>query len=286
MSQEAVPTAVHAVKAQQQRGGSATTPSWQSIVQAYHREGNGDRDMLIALLNAKAKEDERLAAIDVLRAEQLRAYNNYVQACIQMDPAVVQQYQQYLEHYQHPQPHAHPSHSIPFNATSPSPSSPVSSCSRQSSSEPTPSSSSASSCTESNGTKDTSASVSPRSPSSARMGVVGQLKRRRGQEEDGLFREQSATVRADKMKRMRTTSSASTSSARTTVTAPHDHSVREPQPEREQYKIASTTTSSKTSLRYLLNDQLSTFSSVMTSSHESEPTSSIRHATSDVRGSL
>ena len=35
------------------------TPSWTSIVEAYHQEGNGDREMLLALLHAKAKEDER-----------------------------------------------------------------------------------------------------------------------------------------------------------------------------------------------------------------------------------
>jgi hypothetical protein len=38
---------------------SMTTPSWTSIVEAYHKEGNGDREMLLALLQAKAKEDER-----------------------------------------------------------------------------------------------------------------------------------------------------------------------------------------------------------------------------------
>lgn len=41
------------------RTPAAKTPSWISIVEAYHREGNGDREMLLALLNAKAKEDER-----------------------------------------------------------------------------------------------------------------------------------------------------------------------------------------------------------------------------------
>lgn len=35
------------------------TPSWTDIVAAYHSEGNGDREMLLALLHAKAKEDER-----------------------------------------------------------------------------------------------------------------------------------------------------------------------------------------------------------------------------------
>jgi hypothetical protein len=35
------------------------TPSWTAIVESYHQEGNGDREMLLALLQAKAKEDER-----------------------------------------------------------------------------------------------------------------------------------------------------------------------------------------------------------------------------------
>lgn len=38
---------------------SLRTPSWTDIVAAYHSEGNGDREMLLALLHAKAKEDER-----------------------------------------------------------------------------------------------------------------------------------------------------------------------------------------------------------------------------------
>ena len=39
------------------------TPSWTSIVEAYQKEGNGDREMLLALFNAKAKEDERYVCL-------------------------------------------------------------------------------------------------------------------------------------------------------------------------------------------------------------------------------
>ena len=47
------------VSAKGSSSSSMTTPSWTSIVEAYHKEGNGDREMLLALLQAKAKEDER-----------------------------------------------------------------------------------------------------------------------------------------------------------------------------------------------------------------------------------
>lgn len=40
-------------------GTALKTPSWTSIVEAYHKDGGGDREMLLALLHAKAKEDER-----------------------------------------------------------------------------------------------------------------------------------------------------------------------------------------------------------------------------------
>jgi hypothetical protein len=52
-------TAIHAAVAPTKQEGALKTPSWTDIVAAYHSEGNGDRDMLLALLHAKAKEDER-----------------------------------------------------------------------------------------------------------------------------------------------------------------------------------------------------------------------------------
>ncbi|SCV72391.1 BQ2448_3928 [Microbotryum intermedium] len=61
----------------QRNGGQAPTtaaasPSVDAILRSY---GNNDVDLLKALLHAKAKEDERLAALDLLRVEQLRAAN-------------------------------------------------------------------------------------------------------------------------------------------------------------------------------------------------------------------
>ena len=58
--------------------GSWRTPSLQSIMAAFNREGNGDRQMLLAILEAKKTEDERLRAADALKVEHLRAHNNYV----------------------------------------------------------------------------------------------------------------------------------------------------------------------------------------------------------------
>ena len=52
-----------AVRASSERAADNLTPSWTSIVDAYHKEGNGDREMLLALLHAKAKEDERCVTL-------------------------------------------------------------------------------------------------------------------------------------------------------------------------------------------------------------------------------
>jgi len=39
--------------------GHLTTPSFDSIIESFKRQGQNDREMLIALLNAKKAEDER-----------------------------------------------------------------------------------------------------------------------------------------------------------------------------------------------------------------------------------
>ncbi|KAK4698941.1 hypothetical protein P7C70_g7328, partial [Phenoliferia sp. Uapishka_3] len=56
-----------------ERDGAVYSPSLASILFAYEKNGDGDKELLKALLLAKAKEDERLAALDGLRTEQLRA---------------------------------------------------------------------------------------------------------------------------------------------------------------------------------------------------------------------
>ncbi|GAA6003366.1 hypothetical protein JCM10207_000297 [Rhodosporidiobolus poonsookiae] len=51
------------------------TPTIEAIWSAFKADGSDDKDMFKLLLQAKVKEDERLAAQDNLRAEQLRAAN-------------------------------------------------------------------------------------------------------------------------------------------------------------------------------------------------------------------
>ncbi|BGO89154.1 hypothetical protein JCM10020v2_000774 [Rhodotorula toruloides] len=61
------------------------TPSLEAILAAFNKDGNGDGELLKLIVQAKAKEDERLAALDVLRTEQVRLAQTY---------AVVHLYQQ------------------------------------------------------------------------------------------------------------------------------------------------------------------------------------------------
>ncbi|KAF8559333.1 hypothetical protein OG21DRAFT_1493245 [Imleria badia] len=49
-------------------------PSLREILGAYKSKGNGDRDMLIAMLNAKSTEDQRMAAIASLHRTLLDLY--------------------------------------------------------------------------------------------------------------------------------------------------------------------------------------------------------------------
>ncbi|KAI5478777.1 hypothetical protein MNV49_004603 [Pseudohyphozyma bogoriensis] len=96
------------VQAQGQQGkqdGALFSPSLASILKAYSQDGGGDRDLLIALLNAKSKEDERLAALDQFRAEQLRAANTLASHASAFWFANQQQQQQQA-HHQHQQQQA------------------------------------------------------------------------------------------------------------------------------------------------------------------------------------
>ncbi|BGP29641.1 hypothetical protein JCM10296v2_001380 [Rhodotorula toruloides] len=61
------------------------TPSLEAILAAFNRDGDGDGELLKLIVQAKAKEDERLAALDTLRTEQVRLAQTY---------AVVHLYQQ------------------------------------------------------------------------------------------------------------------------------------------------------------------------------------------------
>ncbi|GAA5835464.1 hypothetical protein JCM11251_005241 [Rhodosporidiobolus azoricus] len=70
--------------------GPVMSPSLESILKAFQDQGSEDKEMLKLLLQAKAKEDERLAALDAFRAEQLRAANTL---------AMQQSYYQYQQLY-------------------------------------------------------------------------------------------------------------------------------------------------------------------------------------------
>ncbi|KAG8743716.1 hypothetical protein FRC10_011589 [Ceratobasidium sp. 414] len=50
----------------------APPPALREILSAYNAKGEGDRDMLIALLNAKSAEDQRLAAVATLHQTVLQ----------------------------------------------------------------------------------------------------------------------------------------------------------------------------------------------------------------------
>lgn len=54
-------------------GNQNETPSLISILASYQKDGNGDAGLLLAILEAKRMEDERLAARDNLEAARLRA---------------------------------------------------------------------------------------------------------------------------------------------------------------------------------------------------------------------
>ncbi|RDB29079.1 hypothetical protein Hypma_015228 [Hypsizygus marmoreus] len=49
-------------------------PSLREILGAYRSKGDGDRDMLLAMLNAKTAEDQRLASVAALQRSVLEVY--------------------------------------------------------------------------------------------------------------------------------------------------------------------------------------------------------------------
>ncbi|EKM83454.1 hypothetical protein AGABI1DRAFT_110115 [Agaricus bisporus var. burnettii JB137-S8] len=53
-----------------------TPPTLREILAAYRANGDGDRDMLLAMLNAKAAEDQRIAAMANLHRTVLDVYQN------------------------------------------------------------------------------------------------------------------------------------------------------------------------------------------------------------------
>ncbi|KAJ6519483.1 hypothetical protein C8R45DRAFT_951672 [Mycena sanguinolenta] len=51
-------------------------PTMRDILAAYKANGDGDRDMLLAMLNAKAAEDQRLASMAALHRTMLEVYQS------------------------------------------------------------------------------------------------------------------------------------------------------------------------------------------------------------------
>ncbi|KIM48369.1 hypothetical protein M413DRAFT_16312 [Hebeloma cylindrosporum] len=51
-------------------------PSLREILTAYRTKGDGDRDMLLAMLNAKTAEDQRIASVNSLHRTMLEIYQH------------------------------------------------------------------------------------------------------------------------------------------------------------------------------------------------------------------
>ncbi|KAG9094037.1 hypothetical protein FS749_013257 [Ceratobasidium sp. UAMH 11750] len=66
----------------------APPPSIREILGAYSAKGEGDRDMLVALLNAKSAEDQRIAAVATLQQTVLQMQHSLAlaQAQAQLGP--------------------------------------------------------------------------------------------------------------------------------------------------------------------------------------------------------
>ncbi|KAF9014994.1 hypothetical protein BDQ17DRAFT_1340301 [Cyathus striatus] len=63
-------------------------PSLREILGAYRAKGDGDRDMLLAMLNAKAAEDQRLASLASLHRSILEVYQQNAETPAQQHHAV------------------------------------------------------------------------------------------------------------------------------------------------------------------------------------------------------
>ncbi|ORY90813.1 hypothetical protein BCR35DRAFT_299401 [Leucosporidium creatinivorum] len=87
------------------------TPSLNSILTAFQKDGNNDTELLKVILRAKEKEDERLAADAILKAEQLKVQHTLVLS--QVYYAQVQQQAAYAASYAPYSPTSPPSESSP-----------------------------------------------------------------------------------------------------------------------------------------------------------------------------
>ncbi|KAF5377443.1 hypothetical protein D9615_005151 [Tricholomella constricta] len=64
----------------------APPPTLREILTAYRAKGDGDRDMLLAMLNAKTAEDQRIASVASLQRTLLEVYQAPRQQSVQYPP--------------------------------------------------------------------------------------------------------------------------------------------------------------------------------------------------------
>ncbi|OCH96681.1 hypothetical protein OBBRIDRAFT_830082 [Obba rivulosa] len=102
----------------------APPPSLRDILDAYRSKGDGDRDMLMAMLNAKSAEDQRLAALASLHKTMLDMYQTPVPPPPPMLPLHVPDGVHNHPNHAHAHSHSHThNHGYPHSALFPSPSS-------------------------------------------------------------------------------------------------------------------------------------------------------------------
>lgn len=88
--------------------GQTPPPSLREILGAYNAKGEGDRDMLVALLNAKSAEDQRLAAIATLHQTVLQMQHALAIAAVTAQSQNQAQAQAQSPPARAPQPSAEP----------------------------------------------------------------------------------------------------------------------------------------------------------------------------------
>ncbi|CDO70252.1 hypothetical protein BN946_scf184942.g52 [Trametes cinnabarina] len=85
-------------------------PTLREILEAYKARGDGDREMLLAMLNAKSSEDQRLASYATLHRTMLDMYAPHIHAGAPVMPP-------HVPDAPHPQAYAH-AHQFPSPPTS------------------------------------------------------------------------------------------------------------------------------------------------------------------------
>ncbi|KZT06334.1 uncharacterized protein LAESUDRAFT_726164 [Laetiporus sulphureus 93-53] len=105
----------------------APPPSLRDILDAYRTKGDGDRDMLIAMLNAKSAEDQRIASVASLQRSMLEMYQPSLQASSQSIPPL--QLSAESSHSHHSHSHSHSPYALHhhYSSTSHMPSPPTTS---------------------------------------------------------------------------------------------------------------------------------------------------------------